>query len=280
MLWGCARWFFYGAVILIFFVMGDLFLAALVLAIAIFHHVTSNSRQAKRAREEPFYGSQEEQTVGDQQFEIFRQTYFFQLFGCLCKADGVVTRDEINGVNALFSHLHFSEAQITEAKESFRVGKSLDFDLEESLDEIDWMRIALPTAINLLHLLNVVVANADGSGLVQAERELLYRIGESYGLNAQTIAQVLMWDEGSRQTGTGNDPRESSVSALERAYERLELKPDATLRQATRSYQRLRSRYHPDKLPYTASEEQRDEAEKNFNDVQKAWDIVRVHFNA
>lgn len=54
----------------------------------------------------------------------------FAVMGALCKADGVVTRDEIAIAEAMFARLHLSGEQRESARTAFNRGKAPDFDLD------------------------------------------------------------------------------------------------------------------------------------------------------
>src|SRR5918993_1425996 len=54
----------------------------------------------------------------------------FAVMGALCKADGVVTRDEIAIAESMFERLHLSIAQREIAKNAFNRGKAPGFDLD------------------------------------------------------------------------------------------------------------------------------------------------------
>src|SRR5262245_30007987 len=58
----------------------------------------------------------------------------FAVMGAMCKADGVVTHDEIRVTEQLFARLHLSPEQTQAAKAAFNRGKSPDFDLDAQLD--------------------------------------------------------------------------------------------------------------------------------------------------
>ena len=205
--------------------------------------------------------------------------HFFELFGSLCKIDGVVSRDEIRGVEVVFNHLGFTPEARDAAITSFNRGKQPDFDFERTLAGVRELNLPTRTAVQLIHLMNVVVANADGSGLVAQERELLFRIGEAFGLSHRLIAEILMLQQPGEGAHGARQAAEPAASALDRAYDTLGLDQDLTPNEMSRSYRKLRSRYHPDKLPRTVSNTDRDAAEKRFTDIQRAWDIVRVHHN-
>lgn len=219
-------------------------------------------------KSEPFFTNVNQASIED--------VHFFELFGFLCKVDGIVSRDEIQGVEVVFNHLGFTDAQRQAAIEGFNRGKQPDYDFEGTLEVIQRLRLSREMGVQLIHLMNVVVANADGGGLVAEERDLLFRIGAAFGLPPQTIAEVLMFRQERTTYDQAHEPADSK-STLERAYETLELQETMTPKEMSRVYRKLRSRYHPDKLARTVSSAQRTRAERRFTEIQRAWDIVRVH---
>lgn len=204
-----------------------------------------------------------------------QDVHFFELFGFLCKIDGVVTRDEIRGVEVIFDHLRFSPEERAAAIEGFNRGKQADFDFESVLHEVRRLNLRTETAVQLVHLMNVVVANADGSGLVIEERNLLFRIGDAFGLTQAQIAEILML--GNADADEQYATAEPTVNALQRAYSTLGISESASAKEMSRQYRKLRSRYHPDKLAKSASDVEQANAARRFDDIQRAWDIVRVH---
>ena len=271
------RWGLYGILAILTLANGYWFLTILIACLPIFETGRHRYRTTKQSINEPLFGSPDSQQSSRDVYSIYKQTQFFELFGCLCKVDGVVSRDEIDAVESIFNHLGFTETEVDSAKSAFRVGKSESFEFSDALLELNQLSIGLQVAAQLLHLLNVVVANT-GGGLVQKEREMLFAIGRAYGLIDSVIADILMLGNPSGDRGSqSNDDRLADKSSMDLAYERLEIDASTSLKQAERNYRRLRSRYHPDKLPANASEAQKSSAERQFNDVQRAWDIVRVH---
>ena len=202
---------------------------------------------------------------------------FFELFGYLCKVDGVITRDEIAGVEVVFNHLEFDQEKRAEAIAAFNRGKDPSFNFGEALDTIRGLHLRQDVAISLIHLMNVVVTNADGSGLIAEERNLLYAIGSAFGLTVDTITQVLFLGQGEGRSQSGQSRIQDKPSnVLEIAYETLGIQKDSAPKDMKRRYRRLRGNAHPDRLPKSASPAEREAAEKRFTEIQRAWDIVRV----
>src|SRR5262245_32706772 len=59
----------------------------------------------------------------------------FAVMGAVCKADGVVTPDEIRVTEEIFVRLGLSPQLKEAAKEAFRRGKAPDFDLDAAVDQ-------------------------------------------------------------------------------------------------------------------------------------------------
>ncbi len=57
----------------------------------------------------------------------------FAVMGALCKADGVVTQDEIRMAETLFDRFRLTGVQREQAKNAFNRGKAADFDLDAEL---------------------------------------------------------------------------------------------------------------------------------------------------
>lgn len=217
----------------------------------------------------PFFAQTSHATLWD--------VHFFELFGYVCKIDGVVSRDEIQGVEVVFQHLGFSQSERQRAIERFNIGKQGFFELEDTLQEVSNLNLPKTEALNLIHLMNVVLSNSDGSGLIRQERELLFMIGRAFGLRDEIVAQVLLLSHGQdTEQQSYQHSNDVSASSLELAYETLGVSSDASEKEIERSYRRLRGKFHPDRLPKSASSAEHDAAEQRFTEIQRAWDIVRV----
>ncbi|MGI9199994.1 MAG: co-chaperone DjlA, partial [Woeseiaceae bacterium] len=58
----------------------------------------------------------------------------FSVMGAICKADSVVTRDEINTVEQVFKMFNLHGDAKQQAKDAFNRGKQPDFDLDAAVD--------------------------------------------------------------------------------------------------------------------------------------------------
>ena len=77
----------------------------------------------------------------------------FSIMGALCKADNVVTRDEINAVEQIFSMLNLRGESRELAKAAFNRGKQADFALDAAVDQFAQIsRGRGPLLLSLIHI--------------------------------------------------------------------------------------------------------------------------------
>ena len=86
----------------------------------------------------------------------------FAVMGALCKADGVVTRDEIRLVQETFDRLHLSDEQRKTAKADFNRGKAPDFDLDAEVDKLAQIPHGRAAIFQLFLQIQCMAVAADG----------------------------------------------------------------------------------------------------------------------
>ncbi|HXS18987.1 MAG TPA: TerB family tellurite resistance protein, partial [Polyangiaceae bacterium] len=113
----------------------------------------------------------------------------FAVVGALCKADGVVTRDEIQFTEGLFDRLHLTLDQQSRAKDAFRRGKEADFDLDAEVDAFAHAARGNHALFSMFLRVQLMVVMADGS-VHPAEHEMLLRVAHRLQLSPFEIAQI------------------------------------------------------------------------------------------
>lgn len=198
----------------------------------------------------------------------------FSVMGAICKADRVVTRDEIRVAEALFDRLHLSAGQREAAKDAFNRGKAPDFDLDAATDR--FARIArgrLPLLQIFLQVQMMAVA-ADGN-VHPAEHEMLLRVARRLGLTDRDVAQLeaLLRAAAAGPSAPGARPPRQR---LDDAYAALGLSADASDAEIKRAYRRLMSQNHPDKLAARGlPESMREIAEERSREINSAYDLIK-----
>lgn len=197
----------------------------------------------------------------------------FAVMGALCKADGVVTRDEIATAEAMFTRLQLSGDQREQAKAAFNRGKSPDFDLDSEVRT--FASVCHGQRVLMIMFLQIQISAIAGDGNVHpAEHQMLVRVARLLGLSEADVAQLeALLRAGGRGASPGRAPPKS---ALEDAYAALGLTPSATDAQIKQAYRRLISQNHPDKLAGKGlPESMRQLAEERTREINTAYEMIK-----
>jgi len=198
----------------------------------------------------------------------------FAVMGALCKADGVVSRDEIQMAESLFVRFRLSEQQKASAKAAFNRGKEADFDLEAELGH--FLRVSGGQPALLQMFLQVQVSAVAADGVVHpAEHEMLVRIARGLGLPESQVDQLEAMLRGAHagQAGAGQP---STAQQVDDAYKVLGVSPSASDAEIKKVYRKLMSENHPDKLAGRGlPESMREMAEERTREISHAYDVIK-----
>lgn len=198
----------------------------------------------------------------------------FTIMGALSKADGVVTRDEINAVEQIFRMLNLSGELRESAKAAFNQGKQPQFDLDAAVDRFAEISRGRRPIVSLFLQLQVMAAAADGR-IDPAEHAMLVRIAERLRLDEADVAQLeaLLRTATGRPSGPGAAPRKDRLAD---AYTALGISPEASPAEIKRAYRKLMSQNHPDKLASRGlPESMRPVAEERSREINAAYDLIK-----
>lgn len=192
----------------------------------------------------------------------------FAVMGALCKADGVVTRDEIAIAEAMFARLQLSGEQRESARAAFNRGKAPDFDLDAEVTKFAQTSRGLRPILMMFLQIQCAAIAADGN-VHAAEHQMLVRVARLLGLTEADVAQL----EALLRTGaSGPSPQQK----LDDAYTALGLSPSATDSQIKQAYRRLMSQNHPDKLASKGlPESMREMAEERTREISTAYTAIK-----
>jgi DnaJ like chaperone protein len=198
----------------------------------------------------------------------------FAVIGALCKADGVVTRDEIQFTEGLFTKFHLSPEQRALAKAAFARGKSADFDLDAEVDKFGRTVRHSSALIQFFLQIQILAIAADGQ-IHEKEHEMVVRIARRLGLGAVEIAHLeAMLRAAARGPSepSGPPPQERH----EDAYAALGVSPTASDEEVKRAYKKLIIEHHPDKLAAKGlPENMREFAEERAREINAAFDLIK-----
>jgi DnaJ like chaperone protein len=202
----------------------------------------------------------------------------FAVMGALSKADGVVTRDEIQAAERVFDMLRLSPEQRARAKDDFNRGKAQGFDLDAEIDRLKGtIAIGRGPLLRLFLQLQCMAVAADGR-VDAAEHAMLVRIALRLGLTERDVAQLeaLLRAGGAPGTGSRRPGGAPARDQLNDAYTALGLKPDASEADVKRAYRKLVSENHPDKLAAKGlPDSMRQVAEERTREINVAYDLIK-----
>ncbi len=198
----------------------------------------------------------------------------FAVMGAVCKADRVVTRDEINTVEQIFTMLRLRAEQREQAKAAFNRGKQPAFDLDIEVDRFARLSHRRAPLVQLFLQLQCMAIAADGR-VDPAEHAMLVRIAQRLGLGEREVAQLeaLLRAAGGGPSAPGAEP---AGDRLADAYAALGISPDASPADIKRAYRKLISQNHPDKLAARGlPESMRAVAEERSRELNAAYDLIK-----
>ncbi|HSH47742.1 MAG TPA: co-chaperone DjlA [Halomonas sp.] len=195
----------------------------------------------------------------------------FAVMGCLCKADGQVTEDELDASRQMWELLRLNETQRAKARENFNRGKAPDFDLDAEIAQVARITRGQRALRQVFLQVQLSAIAADGV-LHPAEHSMILRIARGLGCSEAEIQQIEAMLRAASQAG-GAQP---SGPSLEDAYAVLGVKADASDAEVKRSYRRLMSQNHPDKLASKGlPESMREVARERTVEIGNAYDRIR-----
>lgn len=210
-----------------------------------------------------------------QRRDVFLETVF-TLMGKLAKADGVITKDEIDHVELFIKKMGMTAEHREQAIAQFKRGSAANFDINPTLDTF---MATCGQTLNLKQMVVVyliVMAVADGV-LDKAEVALLEQIAARLGYSNAQFQQLLemVLNQSHFSSGAGG-AQASSSNALADAYKAIGVTENNTDQEIKRAYRKLMSQYHPDKLMGQGlPEDMIAVATEKAKEIQVAYDLIK-----
>lgn len=207
------------------------------------------------------------------QSELIEST--FAVMGALCKADNVVTHDEIRMAEQAFNMLRLGGEQRDLAKAAFNEGKQAGFDLDSAVDRFAAISHGRGPLVQLFLQLQCMAVAADGR-VHPAEHSMLVRIAGRLGLTEQDVAQLESLLRAATGGAAGGRSSTPTPDRLADAYTAIGVTPDSTPAEIKRAYRKLISKNHPDKLASRGlPESMRAVAEERSREINTAYDLIK-----
>ncbi|KTD39225.1 DNA binding protein DnaJ, heat shock protein [Legionella moravica] len=243
-----------------------------------------------------YYHSEKRKAV---QKAFFETT--FSVMGHIAKADGRVTEQEISMAKLLMKEMRLNSEQIERAKRLFNEGKNKQFKLETALFELK--KICRDNRDLLKLFVDIQYRAAQVDGLTTAKIKVLdvvfaclgfaplhrqYRFYDDFKYSSYAQQQQEQTQQQNNQQHQYNEyshnyssqkqyqyKQQSSQNNLAHAYALLEVNPNSTKQEVKRSYRRLLSRNHPDKLiAQGLPEEMIKLANDKTHKIMKAYELI------
>ncbi len=199
----------------------------------------------------------------------------FLLSGHLAKADGVISRQEIDHTEQLFVQMGLSPEQRRRAIELFRRGSGGDFQVEATVNA--FLQTCGPQRqlqqTLLLFLISLALAD---HRIEPAEHAARVWIATLLGLGAAQLEQLLRMAQAQEHFhGEGGYTAQPGTS-LDDAYDALGVGSDVSDKELKRAYRRLMSENHPDKLiARGVPEDMVKLATERSQEIQAAYEMIR-----
>ncbi len=209
--------------------------------------------------------------------QFFHST--FVVMGHVAKADGRVSEREIDSARQVMRSLGLSRAQMLLAIELFTKGKQADFDLAAELADLKLVCQPYPETLGLFLevQLRFALGGGDMSGAARSRVEAAaFGLGVSAANFARFEAAMRGASQGSQQAQQGTAA--ARAARLEQAYRSLEVDVTVSDADLIKSYRRLMSRNHPDKLKANGlPDSMLEHAKQRTQVIREAYELLREH---
>ena len=214
--------------------------------------------------------------ISPEQLQRVQDCFFtttFSLLGHLAKADGRISEAEIAQTESLMSQMGLASEHRKAAIALFKQGADPSFEFDTAVSEFRQVCGSHPNLVQMLLVYLVNVALADGR-FDPAEETVERRVASGLGIPQFAFERLIDMIKAQNAFHGGQAPvRENS---LQLAYAALGLSADASDAEIKRSYRKLMSQYHPDKLTGQGMpQDMIQEATQRSQEIQAAYDTIK-----
>ena len=204
-------------------------------------------------------------------------TATFTIMGHLAKADGSVSRREIDLAEAVMDKMDLDADMRQTAIRLFNQGKSRDFPLEEVVEQFRRECHRRSTLMQMFIEIQLQAAFADGK-INSAEEQLLLNICRQLGIPESLFRRLEQMVQAELHFAGGGRhyQQEQAAPSLDDAYAILNIPREASDNEVKRAYRRQTSQHHPDKLVAKGlPEEMMKIAAEKTHEIRQAYEQIR-----
>lgn len=192
------------------------------------------------------------------------QTIFFKatfsVMGHIAKADGHISDNEIKTAKHIMNQMRMNDTLKKEAIQSFRLGKSDKFVLEDALNSLRSMAMFQPALIQLFIDIQMTAARAEGF------------IGPN---KKRILEKVIRMLGGQQQQSWRNNSSQVHQTSLKEACDLLGVNLRDSEQTIKKAYRKLMGQYHPDRMVAKGlPEEMIRLANKKTQEIKQAYDTI------
>lgn len=229
----------------------------------------------------------------------------FSFLGYIAACDGPINRDEVNRLKVHMKKMHLSEDEQRSSLLLFKAGTAPDFNASQALQE--FRKFTTPKLMQILLVHLIAMARADGY-LMEKELHALQWFAREIGYTSIVFNHLLKMIYEQDQLALSRNPAKpaqtDSYSApsrdqpkeqkqehnkahqsagnhhqdLHKAYKILGVNAEQTEDEIRRTYKKLASQLHPDKLLNQGlTPEQINAGTERFKRVQAAYSFIKKH---
>lgn len=202
------------------------------------------------------------------------------LMGFFAKADGRVSEQEIEYANQIFKELKLTAEQTQNAKEWFTSSKNGQVGLDDQIRMLQYLKeknvFLCKNCLDIsFQMIKIDGMNADK---VRFLNLILNALG--FAPIETMFSQSAFWEEFQNQARNHSyqhqaPPSHPTKNRLEVAFSTLNLTINATQTEVKKSYRKLMSQYHPDKMMAKgASTEEIKKATEKTQQISKAYELI------
>ena len=208
-----------------------------------------------------------------------QDTFFktvFSVMGRLAKSDGRISAAEIQQAEHFMNEMGLTPDHRREAIALFKKGAEPDFVIESVLLEFQRHCVVHPKLSHMLLVYLIGMAMADGE-VRPEEEQILRQVAHSIHLSPDAFQRLLDQIK-AQQHFAGHAPGSFGADAIENAYRALAVSSDVNDKDLKKSYRRLMSQYHPDKLiAEGVPEDMVKGATEKSQEIQAAYELIKKH---